>query len=297
MAKVLLVGIATLDIIYELEHYPQEDSEVRAKTLRFNRGGNASNTAVILSQLNHQCTFLGVLADAPETSIIEQDFFHFGVDYSSCPRMTGRPPTSSIYLTGSGRTIVHHRDLPEMAAKNLTSLDLTAFDWIHFEGRNVMNLQKMFTHVRHLRPELPISLELEKPRENIETLLNYPDLLIFSRNYAQDCNQNNPKDFMRWMQKIAPYKTIVTAWGEAGAYGVAKDGQLHHSPAFPPTHGVVDTLGAGDTFNAGLISALASEKNLEHALQYACKLAGVKCGVQGFNLGLVASSPSHSNNN
>jgi len=284
MANVLLVGIATLDIIYKLDHYPLEDTEVRAQSLRLSRGGNAANTAVVLSQLGHHCTFLGVMADAPENAVIEQDFIRYGVDFSHCPRMTGRPPTSSIYITKAGRTIVHYRDLPEMAALHFTRMDLNAFDWIHFEGRNIAELGKMLAHVRQLRPELPVSLELEKPREGIETLLNIPDLLICSRGYAQHCGQDQAEQFLSWMQKTAPGKTVVVAWGEAGAYGKTTGGQSCHSPAFPPAHGVLDTLGAGDTFNAGLIGALANGAALAQAIESACKIAGMKCGLEGLHL-------------
>ncbi|MCE9632874.1 MAG: hypothetical protein K8Q92_01675 [Methylophilales bacterium] len=284
MANVLLVGIATLDIIYKLDHYPPEDAEVRAQSLRLSRGGNAANTAVVLSQLGHRCTFLGVMADAPETAVIEQDFTRHDVDYTHCPRMTGRPPTSSIYITGAGRTIVHYRDLPEMAAQHFTRMDLNAFDWIHFEGRNVAELGKMLAHVRQLRPELRISLELEKPREGIEKLLHIPDLLICSRGYAQHYGQNQPEQFLSWMQKTAPGKTVVVAWGEAGAYGRTADGQICHSPAFPPANGLVDTLGAGDSFNAGLIGSLANRTGLPQAVESACKIAGAKCGLEGFDL-------------
>jgi ketohexokinase len=289
MANVLLVGIATLDIIYKLDHYPLEDAETRAQSLRMRRGGNAANTAVVLSQLGHRCSFLGVIADAPETAVIEQDFTRHGVDYTHCPRMTGRPPTSSIYITGAGRTIVHYRDLPEMAAQHITAMDLNAFDWIHFEGRNVEVLGKMLAHVRQGRPELPVSLELEKPREGIEKLLHIPDLLICSRGYAQQCGHDQAEQFLSWMQKTAPRKTVVVAWGEAGAYGETADGQNYHSAAFPPESGVVDTLGAGDSFNAGLIGDLVDGGELVKALESACKIAGLKCGVEGFDLDALQS--------
>ncbi|VAX01070.1 hypothetical protein MNBD_GAMMA19-1040, partial [hydrothermal vent metagenome] len=56
MARVLVVGIATLDIINTVDDYPEEDTEVRASTQVMRRGGNACNTAVVLQQLGHQCS-------------------------------------------------------------------------------------------------------------------------------------------------------------------------------------------------------------------------------------------------
>ena len=60
MAHVLAVGVATLDIINEVESYPPEDGEVRALAQAIRRGGNASNTLVVLSQLGHSCEWAGV---------------------------------------------------------------------------------------------------------------------------------------------------------------------------------------------------------------------------------------------
>ena len=66
MARILGVGIATLDIINTVDGYPAEDSEVRAIHQRICRGGNATNTLVVLSQLGHRCAWAGVLADEPD---------------------------------------------------------------------------------------------------------------------------------------------------------------------------------------------------------------------------------------
>ena len=285
MANILLVGTATLDIIFRLERYPSEDEEIRARELRVCRGGNAANTAVVLSQLGHQCGFVGTLADSPESAVITQDFASHTIDFTHCPRLSGRPPTSSIYLSGAGRTIVHYRDLPELASEQFCKVDLSPYTWIHFECRNVPELQKMLRHIKQSRPDITISMELEKPRDGMEKVLEYPDLLICSRGYARHCCHESAEDFLNWRQQDIPHGTIVVAWGGNGAYGRAADTQLYHSPAFPPVSGVVDTLGAGDTFNAGLIGALAQGKSLNQALESANRLAGKKCGIEGFELG------------
>lgn len=58
--------------------------------------------------------------------------------------------------------------------------------------------------------------------------------------------------------------------------------QLYTSSSFPPPGGLVDTLGAGDTFNAGVIHKLMGGATVGEAIRFGCKLAGVKCGQEGF---------------
>lgn len=54
---------------------------------------------------------------------------------------------------------------------------------------------------------------------------------------------------------------LICAWAEEGADALGPDGRLLHSDAFPPPR-VVDTLGAGDTFNASVIFSLSQGEYL-----------------------------------
>lgn len=290
MARVLCVGIATLDLVFTVAHYPREDEEIRAQRLRVTRGGNAANTAVVLAGLGHGAAFAGVLAQAEETAFIMRDFQRHGVDASDCVIRPGKPPTSAVLLTPSGsRTIVHYRDLPELACEDFTRLDLARFDWIHFEGRNPDALACMLDHVRRSRPQLPISLEAEKPRPGLEALLGRCDVLLTGRAFAHALGHDEPTAFLKALRAQAPRPLIFAGWGEAGAWALEGTDAPLHTPAFPPPR-VVESLGAGDTFNAGVIHGLLTGRPLAETLRGAARLAGRKCGQEGFSLGEAPES-------
>ncbi len=279
---VLGVGIATLDLVFGADHYPAEDEEMRAQSLRISRGGNATNTLVMLSQLGHTCRWAGVLAEAPESAIITSELEQYRVDYRHTVRHAGRPPTSSITLTGHSRTIVHYRDLAELTAAEFATVPLTGVDWVHFEGRAIGELRQMIARVRAERPDCTISLEAEKWRDELETVLPLPDVLIAGKALAAHLKLAEPDAMLDWLRSHSPTARIALAWGERGALGDAH-GQRFHAPAVVIDQ-LVDTLGAGDAFNAGLIDALARRLPFAEALGHANAIAAKKCARFGFAL-------------
>ena len=281
---VLAIGVATLDIVNRVSSYPHENDKIRALSHYQQRGGNAVNTLSLLSQLGHQCFWGGVLATDPGSHFIRDSLKQNAIDYRyAVTESSGISPISYITLsqeTGS-RTIVHHRQLREFSVKDFSGIDLRLFSWVHFEGRNVTDLQRMFARLD--QSVIRSSLEVEKPREGIEQLFPFPDTLFFSRDYVQSKGFDNARDFLLHVRKkCRGDSTLFCAWGEQGAFVSDRDGNTYHSPAFVPEN-VVDTVGAGDVFNAGIIDGLLQNRKIDITLKNACKLAGKKCGQIGFD--------------
>lgn len=79
---------------------------------------------------------------------------------------------------------------------------------------------------------------------------------------------------------------IICAWGAEGAAALdAATRELVRSAAYPPEppERVVDSLGAGDTFTAATIYSLNRQRNLKRAIEFACRVAGTKCGFYGYD--------------
>jgi ketohexokinase len=283
--RVLAVGGATLDIINSVAAYPKEDDELRASTQQQCRGGNATNTLVVLSQLGHRCSWAGTLGDDEASRIILRDLQHNGVDTQwSTLQPGGITPTSCIITseaTGS-RTIVHYRDLPEYQVEAFEKIDLNRYDWIHFEGREVSAYEAMLRHARHSPHSAAISLEIEKPRPGIERLVPLADVVILAKAYASSRGYQCAQDLFDAVRSCSDTAMLFATWGEDGAWLQTADGVTLHEPACRPSQ-VVDTLGAGDVFNAGVIDGLLTDSDPALALRNGVRLAGEKCGHRGLD--------------
>ena len=281
MANILVTGIATLDIINRVSHYPREDEELRADDQQIRRGGNASNTCSVLVQLGDSCQLACTLADDMAGDFIRGDIENQGIAHD--PRMIvtdSATPTSYITLNtqNGSRTIVHYRQLAELSMQQFDQLDLSAFDWFHFEARNSEHTLAMMQKAGKLRK--PVSLEVEKPRAHLQALMAEADLIMFSRDFARSESFNSAEQCLSHYASRYPDAMLTCTWGDQGACAW-QQGRLEHSPAFPPPQ-IIDTIGAGDTFNAGLIHSLSRHQDAGRALSFACKLAGASCGFTGF---------------
>lgn len=80
------------------------------------------------------------------------------------------------------------------------------------------------------------------------------------------------------LQSEAPNLTVVVKDGANGAWYFEAD-QLQHIPA-QPVEKIVDATGAGDSFNAGFMTAVSKDASLAEAIRYACSVGAAKVSGQ-----------------
>lgn len=284
MSEILCCGIATLDIINHVARYPAEDEELRATRQESRSGGNAANTALVLGQLGHHVSLAAVFANDASADWLLARMRGAGIGLNDCQRVVGTTPTSYITLseaTGS-RTIVHYRDLPEQDPAHLQRALAHRFDWIHFEGRNVPALTQILPRLSQQTEHPTISLEAEKHRDGLEQLLPLADVIMFSRPWAEAAGFTSAEAFLRSLPSKFDKKILTCTWGAKGVWFRDKNSSIQHQPAVS-VEKVVDSIGAGDCFNAGLIDALLRQEPTARAVAYANQLAATKIAQMGLD--------------
>jgi len=266
-----------------LPRYPEEDDELRA--LQSNRlpGGNACNSARVLAKLGHRVELMSNLAQDADSDWLLKQLQDEGIGTDLCPRLDGQStPYSSIWLNqkNGSRTITHYRDLSELSQQQLSTLNAAHYDWIHFEGRNIDTLLQLLRH-GSVFDNTPLSLEIEKARPDIEQLLPYMKVVIVSSHYLRQ-KKISAQQCIQQLKSINLQLNIVCTLGAQGLLAMDETGAKIEIQA-EAVEQVVDSIGAGDCFIAGLISRLMQSENFKAALEYANHLAAVKVQHQGLD--------------
>ncbi|XP_026022432.1 ketohexokinase isoform X4 [Astatotilapia calliptera] len=291
--KILCVGLVCLDIINVVNKYPEEDTDSRCLSQRWQRGGNASNSCTVLSLLGAPCAFMGSLSAGPVANFIMADFSQRDIDVSAVVlQVEGQTPCACCVVcpsTGTRTVVLSDTNLPDVTAEDFSKVHLHQFKWIHWEGRNAEEQVKMIQQVERYNSMLPqqqkitISVEIEKTRQPLYQLFPHGDVVFVSKDVARDFGFESAEAALKGLySRVKQGAILICAWAEKGADALGPDGVIIHSDAFPP-ESLVDTLGAGDTFNAAVIYTLSKGGSLQDALTFGCRVAGRKCGFHGYD--------------
>ncbi|KAM5126288.1 ketohexokinase isoform 2-T2 [Mantella aurantiaca] len=236
---------------------------------------------------------MGSLAPGHIADFVLDSMTSCGIDVRHVVSHPGASFPASIVIsniTNGSRTILHmNRNLPDVSAEDFQKVDLSQYKWIHWEGRNadeqVRMIRRVEDHNKACPPDqrIKISVEIEKEREDLFQLFQHGDLVFVSKDVARYLGYNSAAEAVLGLYpRVQQGAYLVCAWADQGADAVGSDGQVIHSPAFPPDT-IVDTLGAGDTFNASVMFALSKGQSMQEALTFGCRIAGKKCGIQGYD--------------
>ena len=271
-------------------------------------GGAALNTAIALGRLGTAAGLLTGLSTDMFGTQLAQTLTASGVDISLAPR-SDRPTTLAFVRLTDGRATYSFYD-ENSAGRMLTPNALPALPetvtTLLFGGISLacepaadayadLLARQSASRVVMLDPNIRPAF-IERPdayRARLDAMLARADIIkVSDEDLAWITPQaRSVEDSIAILQDKGAAVVIVTL-GEAGAIGALQDGTQVRVPAARTA--VVDTVGAGDAFNAGFLSNLSaaglsrkaavaglSRQALRAAMEHGARVAGLSVAQAG----------------
>lgn len=272
----------------------------RAERLDVWPGGAESNVAVAVARMGFRAGWISRLPASPLGRRIERAIHAGGVDTSRVIWTDdGRVGTYFIEYAPPPRRIEVVYDRRDSAAAQMTPEEIP---WEYLLDTRLLHLTGITPGLsssclavmaevcdRARRAGLTLSIDVNyraklwtasEAAEALLPLLRKATLVICGEADAAALFgiQGEPEDVLRELQRLAGSPLAVLTIGERGALALDGDRRLLAQPAVPAT--IVDRIGAGDAFSAGVLCGLL-EGSLETGLRYGAAMGAHKLTTFG----------------
>jgi sulfofructose kinase len=281
-ARVVCIGIATLDAIVVVDRLPGSDERIPAGDSSLAGGGVAATAAVALARLGVAVSFIGRVGDDRTGRWIRDDLAAEGVEVGGLRLVPGaRSPLSSVLVERSTGARAIAPDLGDAGPIALGPDDLErcrTAAWIHLDLRGA----SVAGQLAAAGLATPISLDdgvADSPIPPLEQIALYAPTVaaLLARAPGRDLESAMTDAAAR-----GPNLVVVTRGGD-GALALDRTGDASRWTATrPPDVAVRSTLGAGDVFHGALLAGLVEGRATAEALDRATVCATLACrGLDG----------------
>jgi len=307
-SRVVVLGDANVDMVIRLPDRLSGQVDLTGSAPRLYGGGSAANVAVALARLGALVTFIGSVGDDGFGRWLADDFTREGVDTRGLITIRDTftpmvialiPPTSASSVETAGeRWIVVWP--PERGAdlclrpQDVDPVWMADAVWLHTTGMclraSPVRDAVLYGMARAREVGATVSLDLnlraelwgldQETRQTVEQAIALSDVVLGS-GPEEITPVAGVDDVQAATHALSDGRRLVVA--RLGADGALAAGPLLgetcYVPAFPTP--VVDTLGAGDAFDAGFIAARLAGRDTREALRWGNATAALKIACPG----------------
>ncbi|MCL6444433.1 MAG: carbohydrate kinase family protein [Alicyclobacillus sp.] len=288
--NICILGNLNIDLIIRgITHFPEWGQEVSGRDYVAASAGQAGNLALALSHLGLTPTVVANVGDDPFGRQIVDDLKRVGVDISSVEVVPGGATGITV---GMVRTDGERAFVSDFASMDQYDEDLVHRHWDRIEAADIVCMVGIFC-LPSLSLEA-ITLILQRARalgkttvldtgwdpagwpsgtvQGVRNILPY--VSFFLPNLDEACVITEKSTEEAAADDLLAYgaDTVVVKCGKRGSYARTRD-KTCRVPSVPTV--VFDTVGAGDTFNAGFVVGLSEGWPLEQCLQFGNAAASI----------------------
>jgi ribokinase/sulfofructose kinase len=278
----LAVGGVDADLVLRVGSLPSYDEKVIGALVGWMAGGPAANAACAASRLGLRVAALAMVGDDRSGQIAVDGYAEFGVDTSLIEVTPGATSPFTVILidpTGEKAIVVVPGTPPSYPMDHVEQALRRTRMMYMMPGARPQFLE-LASLARACGAEVMIDVEstVGVDPASLRQMLAAVDIASFNRDgfIAATGEQPTPETVRRLLEH-GPH-TIVVTQGARGSLAVTAGGVAKH-PGYRVE--VVDTTGAGDTFNAAFLSATLGGLALGERLRFANAAAALSVTAMG----------------
>jgi ribokinase len=286
--RITVVGSYATGLTMKVERLPCTGETLLGTGYRVDYGGKGSNQAVGSARLGAKVNFVARIGKDAFGEMALTLYREEGIDVAHVKQTAGAPTGVGFIMVeaASGNNCI----VIDPGANELLTVDDISSCAAAFETTSVVLTQleipvgaaEAALHLGRVRGAITI-LNPDPVRLLPPSVLQLIDVLTPNQVEARVLTGRSPDAVIDHEQVArelisSGVKQVVMTLGERGALIVTPLSSTH-VPAVPMS--TVDTTGAGDAFNAGLATALASGASLEAAVQFAVVTGGLAVTREG----------------
>ena len=316
MAKIITMG----EIMLRLSS-PGNSRLVQSETMDVNYGGGEANVAVSLQNYGHEAYFVSRVPENEIGQAAVNSLRRYGVHTDYMMRGGERLGIYFLETGSSLRPskVIYDRAHSSFSESVPADFDFDAIfrgaDWFHWSGITPALSDSTAECVRLAciaakKAGVTISCDLnfrsklwtpEKAQSVMRPLMQYVDVCIGNEEDADKCLGFRPdadvaggktdadgyKNIFRGMAETFGFRYVVSTLREShsasdnGWKAMIYDGETFRVSRHYEIHPIVDRVGGGDSFSAGIIHGLVCGKTQEWALEFAVAASALKHTIPG----------------
>ncbi len=275
VGEVVSVGRINIDVDLRMENLPEVGGHVICDKGQINFGGSASNFASQCSRLGLKVSLVSCVGNDAYGSLAVKEIAKLGID-TSCVMVLDNQPTGIFVMArdSTGKQMV----MAEPGANRF--LDRRVFEDDSIAEAHVMHIAGAFPMMIDRAMEMTstygmvLSLDPGRAAEGLDfsRILRGTDLLFLNQEELKEYFGIEPRETeLKNLAKTFP-GVLIVKMGKKGA--IATDGfEFVSSKIFEVK--VADTMGAGDAFAAGFVTAWTRAEDISKALHFANAVAAI----------------------